>query len=89
MSTGGPLIRPTRAVFCNSCRHQADADLQAIVDAGRADMPLTDALRADVARSRQQLSLGVSREDYERRIYDVCMAKGCAYSSNVPYCLSQ
>ena len=27
-------------VFCNSCRHQADADLQAIVDAGRGDVPL-------------------------------------------------
>jgi hypothetical protein len=27
-------------VFCNSCRHQADADLQAIVDAGR--VPLTE-----------------------------------------------
>ena len=29
-------------VFCNSCRHQADADLQAIIDAGRGDMPLTE-----------------------------------------------
>jgi choline dehydrogenase-like flavoprotein len=29
MSTGGPLIRPTRAVFCNSCRRQADAGLSA------------------------------------------------------------
>ena len=28
-------------VFCNSCRHQADADLQAIVDAGRGYVPLT------------------------------------------------
>jgi uncharacterized Zn finger protein len=28
-------------VFCNSCRHQADADLQKIVDAGRGDVPLT------------------------------------------------
>jgi hypothetical protein len=28
-------------VFCNSCRHQADADLQAIVDAGRGDVSLT------------------------------------------------
>jgi hypothetical protein len=28
-------------VFCKSCRHQADADLQAIVDAGRGDVPLT------------------------------------------------
>ena len=29
-------------VFCNSCRHQADADLQAIVLAGRGDVPLTE-----------------------------------------------
>ncbi|HME20016.1 MAG TPA: hypothetical protein VKI44_01390 [Acetobacteraceae bacterium] len=28
-------------VFCRSCQHQADADLQAIVDAGRGDVPLT------------------------------------------------
>jgi hypothetical protein len=29
-------------VFCNSCRHQADGDLQAIIDAGRGDVPLTE-----------------------------------------------
>jgi hypothetical protein len=29
-------------VICNSCRHQADADLQAIVKSGRGDMPLTE-----------------------------------------------
>jgi hypothetical protein len=29
-------------VFCNSCRHQADADLPAIVDAGHGDVPLTE-----------------------------------------------
>jgi uncharacterized Zn finger protein len=29
-------------VICNSCRHQADADLQAIVESGRGDMPLTE-----------------------------------------------
>jgi hypothetical protein len=29
-------------VFCNSCRHQADADLRAIVEAGRSDVPLTE-----------------------------------------------
>jgi hypothetical protein len=28
-------------VFCNSCRHQADADLHAIVESGRGDVPLT------------------------------------------------
>jgi hypothetical protein len=29
-------------VFCNSCRQQADADLQALVDSGRGDVPLTE-----------------------------------------------
>jgi hypothetical protein len=29
-------------VICNACRHQADADLQALVDSGRGDMPLTE-----------------------------------------------
>ena len=29
-------------VFCKSCRHQADADLQASVDAGRGNVPLTE-----------------------------------------------
>jgi hypothetical protein len=29
-------------VFCNSCRHKADADLQAIVESGRGDVPLTE-----------------------------------------------
>jgi hypothetical protein len=28
-------------VFCKSCRHQADADLQALIDAGRGDVPLS------------------------------------------------
>jgi hypothetical protein len=28
-------------VFCNSCRHQADADLDAIVESGRGNVPLT------------------------------------------------
>jgi hypothetical protein len=28
-------------VFCNSCRHQAAANLQALVDSGRGDVPLT------------------------------------------------
>jgi hypothetical protein len=27
-------------VFCRSCRHQHDADLQALVDQGRGDVPL-------------------------------------------------
>jgi hypothetical protein len=29
-------------VFCKSCRHRADADLQAIVEYGRGDVPLTE-----------------------------------------------
>jgi hypothetical protein len=29
-------------VFCNSCRHQADADLGALVEIGRGDVPLTE-----------------------------------------------
>jgi hypothetical protein len=33
-------LRP-RLVFCNSCRHQAAADLQALVDVGRGHVPLT------------------------------------------------
>jgi Zn finger protein HypA/HybF involved in hydrogenase expression len=27
-------------VWCKSCRHRRDADLQALVDAGRGDVPL-------------------------------------------------
>ena len=29
-------------MFCNSCRHLADADLQAIVESGCGDDPLTE-----------------------------------------------
>ena len=29
-------------VFCNSCRHQADPDLYALVESGRGDVPLTE-----------------------------------------------
>ena len=28
-------------VFCNSCRHQADADLHALCASGHGDVPLT------------------------------------------------
>ena len=28
-------------VLCKSCRHQADADLRALVERGRGDVPLT------------------------------------------------
>jgi hypothetical protein len=48
---GGDLPTPRAAlrngymrvlVFCNSCRHQADADLYALVESGRGDEPLTE-----------------------------------------------
>ena len=49
MTDGLPTARTTLRtgyvrvlVFCRSCRHQADADLHAIVDAGRGDVPLTE-----------------------------------------------
>jgi transposase-like protein len=29
-------------VYCNSCRHQADADLRALVLRGQGDVPLTE-----------------------------------------------
>jgi hypothetical protein len=29
-------------VWCKSCRHQRDADLQALIDAGRGDVPLVN-----------------------------------------------
>jgi hypothetical protein len=29
-------------VFCNLCRHQADADLYTLVESGRGDVPLTE-----------------------------------------------
>jgi Zn finger protein HypA/HybF involved in hydrogenase expression len=29
-------------VWCQACRHQAPADLQALVDAGRGDVPVKD-----------------------------------------------
>jgi hypothetical protein len=49
MADGPPTARTTLRtgyvrvlVFCNSCRHQADADLQAIVESERGDVPLTE-----------------------------------------------
>jgi hypothetical protein len=49
MADGPPAARTTLRtgyvrvlVFCNSCRHQADADLRAIALAGRGDVPLTE-----------------------------------------------
>jgi hypothetical protein len=45
LPTPGTTLRARYArvlVFCNSCRHQADAVLQAIVASGRGDVPLTE-----------------------------------------------
>jgi hypothetical protein len=43
LPTARTTLRYVRVlVFCNSCRHQADANLQAIVEAGRGDVPLTE-----------------------------------------------
>lgn len=38
-------------VFCRSCRHQADADLQRLVDTGLGDVPLTPPLHQPIARA--------------------------------------
>jgi hypothetical protein len=37
-----PCRHHAPATSCNSCRHQADADLQAIVESGRGGVPLTE-----------------------------------------------
>jgi hypothetical protein len=58
VSDGLPTARTTLRtgyvrvlVFCKSCRHQADADLQALIDAGRGDVP--HRLRSDLAGRRE------------------------------------
>jgi hypothetical protein len=72
---GGDLPTPRTAlrngyawvlVFSNSCRHQADADLQALVDAGRGDMPLTDCrVTSLLAMTRFRCSqCGTDRTDF-------------------------
>jgi hypothetical protein len=45
----------TVRLWCKSCRHQADADLQALVDAGRGDVPLID-LRFRCGNCRSKLT---------------------------------
>jgi hypothetical protein len=40
-------------VFCRSCRHQREADLQALVDGGRGDIPLVR-LRWKCSRCRSE-----------------------------------
>jgi Zn finger protein HypA/HybF involved in hydrogenase expression len=42
-------------VWCKSCRHRRDADLQGLVDAGRGDMPLV-ALRFRCSNCRSRLT---------------------------------
>ncbi len=48
MDTGLPTPRTTLAasyvmvlVWCKSCRHQAQADMQKLIDTGMGDVPLT------------------------------------------------
>jgi hypothetical protein len=59
-------------VFCNSCRHQADANLQAIIDAGRGDVPLTE------------LQFRCSQCGTDRTDFVVTWAAGLAISSLAP-----
>jgi hypothetical protein len=52
-------------VWCKSCRHQRDADLQALVDAGRGDVPLVN-LRfrlLELRRPAHGFRLHISRHD--------------------------
>ena len=42
-------------VWCKACRHQAEADLQALVAAGKDDVPLKD-LRFRCSRCRSDLT---------------------------------
>jgi hypothetical protein len=46
-------------VWCKSCRHQADADLEALVTAGRGDVPLVQ-LRFRCTRCRSRLTDSVA-----------------------------
>ena len=46
-------------VWCKSCRHQADADLRALVDAGRGDVPMVE-LRWKCARCGHATVAGAS-----------------------------
>jgi hypothetical protein len=42
-------------VWCKACRHQADADLQKLVDTGRGDVPLIH-LKYRCSRCRSRLT---------------------------------
>jgi hypothetical protein len=39
-------------VWCKACRHRRDADLQALIDAGRGDVPLIHLARTNEKASR-------------------------------------
>jgi hypothetical protein len=43
-------------VFCNSCRHQADADLQAIADAGRGGAAQARRVRSTTPRPARPIA---------------------------------
>ena len=88
------------AVTCASLAHQYEELRQ---DTLRADDMLAahasdleregdhagaDALRADVARSRQQLQ-PIGGESYERYVRDKCVAKGCLRAVNFKNCIDQ
>ena len=49
-------------VWCKSCRHRRDADLQALVDAGRGDVPLIHLrFRCSNCRSAADWETGAAR----------------------------
>ena len=51
-------------VWCKACHHQAPANLQAIIDRGRGDVPLKDLLKFRCAKcgSRMTDSVMMSRD---------------------------
>jgi hypothetical protein len=53
-------------VWCKSCRHQADADLQHLVDTGRGDVPLIH-LRYRCSKCRSRLTDFVCTSRYGGR----------------------
>jgi hypothetical protein len=55
-------------VWCKSCRHQADADLQQLVNTGRGDVPLIH-LRYRCSKCRSRLTDRVCTSRYGGRSY--------------------
>ncbi len=88
------------AVTCASLAHQLEELRQDILRADdvrdvtasaldrEGNHAGADALRADVARSRQQLQT-IGGEDYERYVRDKCVANGCIRSTNFLGCMNQ